>query len=57
MKVSKQWLEDFNLVMTHHKLDADDIEECKAEAREHEAWAMEFYPRAAALIRSSNTGA
>jgi hypothetical protein len=29
----------------------EEIEECKAEAREHEAWAMEFYPRAAVMIR------
>lgn len=57
LKVSKQWIQDFNTVMEHHQRatpytfgDAA-IEECKAEAREHEAWALEFYPRAAAQIR------
>ena len=35
----------------------DAVDECKAEARDHEEWAREFYPRAAAQIRSSTTGA
>ena len=29
------------------------VEECKQEARDHEAWAREFYPRAAAMIRET----
>lgn len=29
------------------------IEECKEEARANEAWALEFYPKAAAMIRES----
>lgn len=57
MKVSKEWLVAFNFVMTYMALRPDDIDECKAEARQHEAWALEFYPRAAALIRSATTGA
>lgn len=57
LKVSKQWMNDFNTVMEHHQratpytFGDSAIEECKAEAREHEAWALEFYPRAAAQIR------
>lgn len=30
---------------------SEEIEECKAEARANEAWALEFYPKAAAMIR------
>lgn len=59
MKVSKQWISDFNEVMKHH-MDATpytfgdaQIEECKEEARANEAWALEFYPKAAAMIRES----
>ena len=53
MKVSKEWLNDFTAVMNHHGLDAWEIDDCKAEAREHEAWAKAFYPMAAASIRAS----
>lgn len=53
MRVTKQWLVDFDTVMTHMDLDAWDIDECKAEAREHQAWAIEYYPRAAAMIREA----
>jgi hypothetical protein len=39
--------------MDYHHLTDDDIDECKAEARAHEAWALEFYPKAAAMIREA----
>lgn len=57
MRVTRDWMEAFETVMNHHRTafpytfgDAA-VEECKQEAREHEAWALEFYPRAAAMIR------
>lgn len=59
LKVSKQWIEDFSLVMNHHRtafpltFGDDAVEECKQEARDHEEWAREFYPRAAAMIRET----
>lgn len=57
MKVSKQWIEDFNAVMSHHRthfpatFTEEAIEECKQEARDNPEWAREYYPRAAAQIR------
>lgn len=56
MKVSRAWLEAFEAVMayqfsSHGAYRADEIEECKQEAREHEAWALEFYPKAAEMIK------
>ncbi len=57
MRVSKAWLKDFETVMKHHQdmapmtFGRDEIEECKQEARDNEAWALKFYPRAAAMIR------
>ena len=57
MRVTKEWLEAFNEVMNYHQalfpssFRSEEIEECKQEARDHEAWALEFYPKAAAIIR------
>ena len=61
MKVSRDWLAAFETVMAHHKattpmtFGADEVDNCKAEARENESWAMEFYPRAAAIIAGAAT--
>jgi hypothetical protein len=54
MRVTRQWLADFETVMKHMDLDAWDIDECKAEAREYPAWALEYYPRAAAIIAADS---
>ncbi len=63
MKVTRDWLAAFETVMAHHKattpmtFGAEEIEECKAEAREHEAWALEFYPKAARMINDHTASA
>lgn len=57
VRVTKEFNDSFNEVMSYMKLDSDDIEECKAEVRSNLDWALEYYPRAAALIRSSTKGA
>lgn len=61
MRVSQEWLKCFNVVMDHHRKatplifgDAE-VEECKAEAREHEEWAIGYYPWAAAIIQETNS--
>lgn len=57
LRVTKEWLESFNEVMNYHRtlfpssFRSEEIEECKQEARANEAWALEFYPKAAAIIR------
>lgn len=56
MRVTRDWLKAFNEVMEYGKLSASDVEECKQEARENEAWALEYYPRAAAMIREMQDG-
>lgn len=59
MRVNRDWLEAFDVVMNHHRtafpytFGDDAVEECKQEARDHEEWAREFYPRAAAMIRET----
>ncbi len=56
MKVTRDWLKAFDTVMNYQKSTTPltfgqvEIDECKAEAREHEAWALEFYPNAARMI-------
>lgn len=57
VRVTKDFNDSFNEVMKYMALDSDDIEECKAEVRANLEWALEYYPRAAALIRSSTKGA
>lgn len=56
MKVSREWLKCFTEVMEYGKLSESDIEECRQEARANEAWALEYYPRAAAMIREMKDG-
>ena len=51
IKVTKEFNAAFLEVVTYMKLDSDDIEECREEVRANLAWAMEFYPKAAAQIR------
>lgn len=56
MRVTKEWLKAFETVMNHHRASnpasfrADEVDECKQEARENPEWAREFYPKAAAMI-------
>lgn len=63
MKVSREWLTAFETVMAHHQrhlpmtFGRDEIDECKAEARAHEAWALEFYPMAARMIDDCSASA
>lgn len=57
MKVTREWLKDFDQVMNHQRVESRsefgdrEIEECKAEARQHEAWALTYYPWAASVVR------
>lgn len=57
MKVSREWLKDFDQVMNHQRAKSrvecgdKEIAECKIEARQHEAWALVYYPWAASVIR------
>lgn len=44
-------MDDFEFVHQHMSMNATDIEECKQEAREHQAWALGYYPWAAAMLR------
>lgn len=50
MKVTAAWLASFERVMSYMALSREEIDECKQEARAHEAWALEYYPRAARMI-------
>lgn len=43
--------------MTHMALSSDDIDECKTEARENEAWALDYYPKAAGMINDNAASA
>lgn len=62
MRVTREWLNCFNEVMNHHRKTSPltfgdaEVEECKAEARENEEWAMTYYPWAAAIIREGKNG-
>lgn len=57
MKVTAAWLKSFEAVMTHMALSSDDIDECKTEARENEAWALDYYPKAAGMINDNAASA
>lgn len=63
MRVTKEWLESFEKVMNFQKsqspmtFGAQEIDECKTEARENEAWALEYYPRAAGMINDNAASA
>ena len=57
MKVTAAWLKSFEAVMTYMALSSDDIDECKTEARENEAWALDYYPRAAGMINDNAASA
>ena len=52
--MTREWLADFDFVMMQMRLDSLAIEECKAEARTFPAWAIDYYPWAAAQIRERN---
>lgn len=51
MKVTVEWMKDFDCVCQHMLMNSADIEECKQEARDNPGWALVFYPRAARTIR------
>ena len=42
MRVSRQWIEDFDCVVRYLSLSEADVEECKQEVREHPEWARQF---------------
>jgi len=57
MKVTREWMNDFDYVVAYMDLTTSEIEECKQEVRDHPEWALEFYPKAAAQIRASRKAA
>lgn len=53
MKVPRHVKAAFDAVVGYMKMTPNDIAECKAEFEADPEWGMEFYPRAASIIRAA----